>query len=329
MCNTDTRDVDATVSQILQLQQSGCDIVRVAVPDEAAAAALASIKGAIAIPLVADIHFNYRLALSAIEGGVDGLRINPGNIGKQARVEAVVRAARKRSIPIRIGVNAGSLEPELWEKYGGPTPEAMVESALRHVRILEALDFRQIKLSLKASDVWRTIEAYRLISKQVDYPLHIGVTEAGTFLPGTVKSSVGLGLLLAEGIGDTLRVSLTDDPVQEVRVGMEILKALGLREGGPVMVSCPTCGRCEIDLISLARDVEARLAEMKRPIDIAVMGCVVNGPGEAREADVGIAGGKGVGLVFRKGKIVRKVKEEELADTLMEEIAKMEKEREE
>jgi len=324
MCNTDTRDVEATVNQILRLQEAGCDIIRVAVPDDQAAQAISHIKEMIRIPLVADIHFNYNLALEALEAGADGLRINPGNIGKPKRVEAVVRAAKEREIPIRIGVNAGSLEPELWEKYGGPTPEAMVESALNHIRILEDLDFRLIKISLKASDVKRTVEAYRLMSGETDYPLHIGITEAGTFVPGTVKSSVGLGILLAEGIGDTLRVSLTDDPVQEVRIGIEILKSLGLREAGPVMISCPTCGRCEIDLIGLAKDVEERLSDMKTPLDIAVMGCVVNGPGEAREADFGIAGGKGVGLVFRKGKIVRKVREEELAEALMAEIRKTE-----
>ncbi len=324
MCNTDTRDAAATIQQIVALQEVGCDIVRVAVPDRKAAAALAVIQDSIRIPLVADIHFDYRLALAVIDAGVDGLRINPGNIGTRERVERVVRAARARRIPIRIGVNAGSLEPELWEKYGGPTAEAMVESALGHVRILESLDFHHIKISLKASDVGRTVEAYRQISQKIDYPLHIGVTEAGTLLPGTVKSSVALGLLLAEGIGDTLRVSLTDDPVQEVRVGIEILKTLGLREAGPVMVSCPTCGRCEIDLIGLARDVEQRLARMRKPIEVAVMGCVVNGPGEARGADFGIAGGKGVGLIFRKGEIVRKVREEELADALMEEIGKTE-----
>lgn len=320
MCNTDTRDVDATVAQIARLREAGCEIVRVAVPDEAAGRALSEIKKAVDLPLIADIHFNYRLALTSIEAGVDGLRINPGNIGERARVAAVVEAAKAQKIPIRIGVNAGSLEPEMWEKYGGPTPEAMVESALRHIRILEELDFRQIKISLKAHDVARTVAAYRLIAQKIDYPLHIGITEAGTFLAGTVKSSVGLGLLLSEGIGDTLRVSLTDDPVQEVRVGIEILKSLGLREAGPTMISCPTCGRCEIDLIGLAQEVEERLAKMKRPIEVAVMGCVVNGPGEAREADFGIAGGKGVGLVFRKGKVVRKVKEEDLADALMEEI---------
>ncbi|NOY54272.1 MAG: flavodoxin-dependent (E)-4-hydroxy-3-methylbut-2-enyl-diphosphate synthase [Deltaproteobacteria bacterium] len=322
MCNTDTRDMEATVSQIERLADAGCDIVRVAVPDEAAGRALSEIRKASDLPLIADIHFNHRLALMAIEAGVDGLRINPGNIGERDRVEAVVEAAKDRKIPIRIGVNAGSLEPELWEKYGGPTPEAMVESAMSHVRILEELDFRRIKISLKAHDVARTVAAYRLIAGKTDYPLHIGITEAGTFLSGTVKSSVGLGLLLADGIGDTLRVSLTDDPVQEVRVGIEILKSLGLREAGPVMISCPTCGRCEIDLIGLAREVEERLTKMKQPLEVAVMGCVVNGPGEAREADFGIAGGKGVGLVFRKGKVVRKVREEELADALMEEIGK-------
>lgn len=322
MCNTDTRDAGATAAQIIRLQEAGCDLVRVAVPDQDAARSLSKIKEAIRIPLIADIHFDYRLALEAIEQGADALRINPGNIGEPDRVEAIVRAAKTRGIPIRIGVNAGSLEPELWEKYGGPTPGAMVESALNHVRFFESLDFREIKISLKASDVKRTVEAYRLIADLTDYPLHIGITEAGTFVPGTVKSSVGLGILLSEGIGDTLRVSLTDDPVQEVRVGMEILKSLGLREAGPVMISCPTCGRCEIDLIGLARDVEERLSHMKTPIDVAVMGCVVNGPGEAREADFGIAGGKGVGLIFRKGEIVRKVREEDLADALMEEIQK-------
>jgi len=322
MCSTDTRDAGATAAQIIRLQDAGCDLVRVAVPDQDAARALSKIKEKISIPLIADIHFDYRLALESVERGADALRINPGNIGKPERVEAVVRAAMSRGIPIRIGVNAGSLEPELWEKYGGPTPEAMVESALHHIRFFESLDFREIKISLKASDVKRTVEAYRLMADLTDYPLHIGITEAGTLVPGAVKSSVGLGILLSQGIGDTLRVSLTEDPVQEVRVGMEILKSLRLREAGPVMISCPTCGRCEIDLIGLAHDVEERLSRLKTPLDVAVMGCVVNGPGEAREADFGIAGGKGVGLIFRKGKIVRKVREEDLADALMEEIRK-------
>ncbi len=322
MCNTDTRDVEATVGQIRKLEEAGCEIVRVAVPDEKAADALPRIVRSIRIPLVADIHFNYRLALQAISSGVDAIRINPGNIGKAERVEAVVRAARDSGIPIRVGVNAGSLEPDLWERFGGPTPEAMVESALRHVRILESLDFDRIKVSLKASDVGRTVEACRLFAERSDYPLHIGITESGTLFSGTVKSSVGLAVLLSEGIGDTLRVSLTADPVEEVRVGIEILKSLGLRSAGPVLISCPTCGRCEIDLIGLAGKIEKRLSSLKRPLHVAVMGCVVNGPGEAREADFGIAGGRGVGLVFRKGEVVRKVREEELEDALMEEIGK-------
>ena len=319
MCNTDTRDVAATSAQIEALAQAGCEVVRCAVPDPAAAEALKKICARSVLPIIADIHFDYRLALLSLEAGVDGLRLNPGNIGERWKVEEVVRACAERAVPIRIGVNAGSLEKELLEEYGHPTAEAMVASALAHVRILEELDYREIKVSLKASDVQRTVTAYRLLAEQVDYPLHIGITEAGTTWSGTIKSAVGLGSLLYDGIGDTLRVSLTGDPVEEVRVGWEILKSLELRERGPVFISCPTCGRCEIDLIEIAEEVERRLHNLPMRLSIAVMGCVVNGPGEAREADLGIAGGKGQGLLFRKGKVVRKVAQSELADALVEE----------
>lgn len=327
MCNTDTRDVAATLSQVLSLSSAGCEIVRCAVPDMAAAEALGEIKRQSPIPVIADIHFDYRLALRVLEGGIDGLRLNPGNIGERWKVEEVVKAARERLVPIRIGVNAGSLEKELLEKYGHPTAEAMVESALGHVRILEDIGYDQIKISLKASDVMKTVEAYRLLAQKVDYPLHIGITEAGTIFSGTIKSSVGLGILLADGIGDTMRVSLTGDPVDEVRVGFEILKALGLRQRGINFVSCPTCGRCQINLIGVAQEVENRLAAIDTPLTVAVMGCVVNGPGEAREADVGIAGGKGEGLLFRHGEIVRKVPEAEMADALIAEVEQMAKEK--
>jgi (E)-4-hydroxy-3-methylbut-2-enyl-diphosphate synthase len=319
MCNTDTRNVAATSAQVEALATAGCEIVRCAVPDEAAAEALAPICKQSRIPMIADIHFDYRLALMSLEAGVDGLRLNPGNIGERWKVEEVVKACVDRSVPIRIGVNAGSLEKELLEKHGHPTAEAMVESALGHIRILEELNYQEIKVSLKSSDVRRTVAAYRLLSAQVDYPLHIGVTEAGTTWSGTIKSAVGLGALLYDGIGDTLRVSLTGDPVEEVRVGWEILKSLELRERGPVFISCPTCGRCQIDLIQIAEEVEQRLHDLPCKISIAVMGCVVNGPGEAREADLGIAGGKGQGLLFRKGEVVRKVPQDELADALVEE----------
>ena len=320
MCSTDTRDTVATIAQIERLAAAGCEIVRCAVLDMEAATALTGIKSRSPIPVVADIHFDYKLALQVLSGGIDGLRLNPGNIGERWKVEEVVKSARERQVPIRIGVNAGSLEKELLEKFGHPTAEAMVESALGHVRILEDLGYDQIKISLKASDVMKTVEAYRLLSAQVDYPLHIGITEAGTIFSGTIKSSVGLGILLADGIGDTLRVSLTGDPVDEVRVGFEILKCLGLRKRGVNFVSCPTCGRCQIDLIRVAEDVERRLAGIESSITVAVMGCVVNGPGEAREADFGIAGGKGEGLLFRHGEIIRKVPESELADALVQEI---------
>lgn len=327
MCSTDTRDVAATLRQVHALAAAGCEIVRCAVLDMAAAEALGEIKRQSPIPVVADIHFDYRLALRVLEGGIDGLRLNPGNIGARWKVEEVVKAARERLVPIRIGVNAGSLEKELLEKFGHPTAEAMVESALGHVRILEDIGYDQIKISLKASDVMKTVEAYRLLARRVDYPLHIGITEAGTTFSGTIKSSVGLGILLADGIGDTMRVSLTGDPVDEVRVGFEILKALGLRQRGINFVSCPTCGRCQINLIGVAQEVENRLAAIEAPITVAVMGCVVNGPGEAREADVGIAGGKGEGLLFRHGEIVRKVPESEMADALVAEVEQMAKEK--
>ncbi len=318
MCSTDTRDVEATLGQIRRLAEAGCEIVRCAVPDADAAAALGPIRAGSSLPLIADIHFDYRLALAALEAGVDGLRLNPGNIGERWKVEEVVRACAERQVPIRIGVNAGSLEKELLARHGHPTAEAMVESALGHIRILEDLDYRQIKVSLKASNIRRTVEAYRQLAREVDYPLHIGITEAGTTWSGTVKSAIGLGVLLYEGIGDTLRVSLTGDPVEEVRVGWEILKSLELRERGPVFISCPTCGRCQINLIEVAEEVERRLHDLPQKITVAVMGCVVNGPGEAREADVGIAGGKGQGLLFRHGEVVRKVPEGELADALVE-----------
>ncbi len=320
MCSTDTRNINATLSQIEGLHRVGCELVRCAVLDQDAAFALCRIKKESPIPVIADIHFDYKLALSVLKGGIDGLRLNPGNIGERWKVAEVVAAAADRQVPIRIGVNAGSLEKELLERYGHPTAQAMVDSALGHVRILEELGYQEIKISLKASDVRKTVEAYRLLASKVDYPLHIGITEAGTVFSGTIKSSVGLGILLADGIGDTLRVSLTGDPVDEVRVGYEILKSLGLRQRGINFVSCPTCGRCQIDLIRVAEEVERRLQFVDKPITVAVMGCAVNGPGEAREADVGIAGGNGEGLLFRKGEIVRKVPESELADALIAEI---------
>ena len=323
MCNTDTRDVAATLAQIEALQAAKCEIIRCAVPDMEAAEALAAIKQGCPMPLIADIHFDYQLALTAVANGVDGLRLNPGNIGDRWKVEEVVKACAERQVPIRIGVNAGSLERELLQKYGHPTAEAMVESALGHIGILEDLNYQNIKVSLKASDIARTVEAYRALADRVDYPLHIGVTEAGTTWSGTIKSAIGLGSLLYDGIGDTLRVSLTGDPVEEVRVGWEILKSLRLREKGPIFVSCPTCGRCQIDLIDIAEEVEQRLQDFPHPLTIAVMGCVVNGPGEAREADLGIAGGLGQGILFRHGEVVRKVPQQNLADALIDEAWKM------
>ncbi len=320
MCNTDTRDPKATLEQIGKLEQAGCEIVRLAVPDADAAKAIGAIRKGTKLPMIADIHFDYRLALEAVKQGVDGLRINPGNIGDRNKVAEVVRACKDRGIPIRIGVNAGSLEKKLLEKYRQPTPEAIIESAFGHIHILEDLKHTAIKVSLKASDVMTTVEAYRLFSEKSDYPLHIGVSEAGPLFSGTIKSSVGLGILLSEGIGDTMRVSLTADPVEEVRVAYEILKSLKIRQRGVNIISCPTCGRTEIDIISLAQEVEKRLANVREPITVAVMGCVVNGPGEAREADVGIAGGKGVGLLFKHGEIVKKFDEKDLADVLVREV---------
>jgi (E)-4-hydroxy-3-methylbut-2-enyl-diphosphate synthase len=320
MCNTDTRDVAATLAQIARLEAAGCEIVRLAVPDEDAAKALGNIRKGTGMPLVADIHFSHTLALEAVKQGVDGLRINPGNIGGKDKVSEIVKACKEKKLPIRIGVNAGSLEKHLLEKHGHPTPEAIVESAFGHIRILEDLNYREIKVSLKASDVLTTVESYRLFAKQSDYPVHIGISEAGTIHSGTIKSSVGLGILLSEGIGDTMRVSLTADPVEEVRVAFEILKALKIRQRGVNLISCPTCGRTEINIIGLAEEVERRLAHIREPLTVAVMGCVVNGPGEAREADIGIAGGKGVGMLFRHGEIVRKFDEKELADVLVKEV---------
>lgn len=320
MTNTDTRNVEETLKQIRELYNAGCEIIRCAVLDMKAAEALKEITRLSPIPVVADIHFDYRLALKAMENGISALRINPGNIGSKERVEAVVNEAKKRNIPIRIGVNSGSLEKELLEKYGKPTPEALVESALKHVKILEELDFFDIVISIKSSDVKMMIESYRLMSEKCNYPLHLGVTESGTPFKGTIKSSIGIGTLLAEGIGNTLRVSLTSDPVEEIKVAKEILKALGLRKGGLEFISCPTCGRTQIDLIKIAEQVEKRLESVNKDIKVAVMGCVVNGPGEAREADIGIAGGKGEGIIFKKGKIIKKVKEENLIEELMKEI---------
>lgn len=328
MTKTDTRDVRATVQQIWDLEAAGCEIVRCAVPVRDAAEQLGAIKKKIRIPLVADIHFNYKLALIALEQGVDGLRLNPGNIGGRKYVEEVVKAASARKIPIRIGVNAGSLEKDLVQKYGGPSAAGMVESGLRHVRILEDLDYQEIKISLKASDPLMMIEAYRMLADKVEYPFHLGVTEAGTPGIGTIKSAVGLGTLLAEGIGDTIRVSLAADPVEEVRVGIEILKALKLRQEGLTFVACPSCGRADVDLVGLAKSVEEKMAPYHDlNIHVAVMGCEVNGPGEARAADLGVAGGKGIGLIFKRGEVIRKVPEAEIVTALMEEVQKLADER--
>jgi len=326
MTNTDTRDAVATLAQISRLAAVGCEIVRCAVPDQQAATTLATICRDSALPVIADIHFDYKLALSSLASGVAGLRLNPGNIGARWKVEEVVAACREQQIPIRIGVNGGSLEKELLANYGHPSAEAMVASALGHIRLLEELNYQEIKVSLKASNIQRTVEAYRLLGAQVDYPLHIGITEAGTTWAGTIKSSVGLGVLLYDGLGETLRVSLTGDPVEEVKVGWEILKSLGLRQRGPTFVSCPTCGRCQINLIPVAEEVERCLADLPSAITVAVMGCAVNGPGEAREADIGIAGGRGEGLLFRKGEIVAKVPAEQLAAVLIAEARKLAKE---
>jgi (E)-4-hydroxy-3-methylbut-2-enyl-diphosphate synthase len=322
MTKTDTRDVQATLLEIWALEAAGCDIVRCAVPVREAAEKLGEIKRQIRIPLVADIHFNYKLALIALEQGVDGLRLNPGNIGGKKFVMEVVTLAKDRKIPIRIGVNAGSLEKDLLEKYGGPTAQGMVESALRHIHILEECGYPEMKVSLKASDPLMMIEAYRALAAHVDYPLHLGVTEAGTPGVGTIKSAVGLGALLSEGIGDTIRVSLSADPTEEVRVGIDILKSLGLRKGGLTFVSCPSCGRADVDLVKLAKQVEDEFRTLNEEIHIAVMGCEVNGPGEARAADIGVAGGKGIGLIFKNGEVIRKVPEQDIVSAMREEVDK-------
>lgn len=320
MTNTDTKDVEKTIQQIKALYNAGCQVVRCAVLDEEAAESIKEITRLSPIPVVADIHFDYRLALKAIDNGVSALRINPGNIGSIDRVKKVVEKAKEKNIPIRIGVNSGSLEKHLLEKYKRPTAEALVESALDHVKILEDLDFHDIVISIKSSNVNMMIDSYRLMSEKCDYPLHLGVTEAGTEFKGTIKSSIGIGTLLAEGIGDTIRVSLTADPIREIVVAKEILKSLGLRKDGLEFISCPTCGRTKINLIEIAQEVEKRLDGIDKDIKVAVMGCVVNGPGEAREADIGIAGGNGEGIIFKKGQIIKKCKEEDLVDELMREI---------
>lgn len=323
MCNTHTEDVDATVAQILELEAAGCDIIRVAVPTKEAAAAVKQIKQHIHIPLVADIHFDYRLAIAAIESGADKIRINPGNIGSTDRVRTVVDAAREHGIPIRVGVNSGSLEKDILERYGRVTAQGLVESALDNVRLIEDIGYDNLVISIKSSDVLMCIRAHELISEQTDHPLHVGITEAGTVRVGTIKSSVGLGVILYEGIGDTIRVSLTGAPVEEIVAAKHILKTLGLRFGGVDVVSCPTCGRTQIDLIGLADRVTAMVSGYDKDIKVAVMGCVVNGPGEAREADIGIAGGKGEGLLIKKGQIIRKVPEDQLLDALKEELDRL------
>ncbi len=322
MTITDTRDVTSTVAQIKRLEKAGCDIVRVAVPDMDAAKALGAIRKEIKIPLVSDIHFDYKLALESIKQGVDGMRINPGNIGARYRIKAVVDACRERGVPIRIGVNSGSLEKDILRKYSHPTAEALVESAMRHVRILEDLDFHDIKISVKSTDVRKMITAYRMLAEKTEYPLHLGVTEAGTPGMGTVKSSIGIGALLAEGIGDTIRVSLTGDPVEEIVVGMNILKSLGMRNNGIELISCPGCGRLEIDLEKLVSEVEQGVSgfNLQRPVKVAILGCVVNGPGEAAEADIGIAGGRGKGMLYRDGKLIKSFREADLVGELVKEI---------
>lgn len=323
MTNTDTRNTKETIEQIKALEKVGCDIIRVAVLDTEAAKAIKEIKKEIRIPLIADIHFDHKLALESVKSGVDGLRINPGNIGSEDKVKEVVRACKEHGIPIRIGVNSGSISKEYLEKYNGVNVNSMVESALEHIRILEKIDYKDIVISLKASDISLTVDSYKKISELVDYPLHLGITESGTEWSGTIKSSIGIGAILLMGIGDTIRVSLTGDPVEEVRVGKQILRSLGLLNDKVEIISCPTCGRTQIELIELTKEVEKRLENVNKPIKLAIMGCAVNGPGEAREADLGIAGGKGWGLIFKKGQIIKKVKEEELIEALMTEINKM------
>lgn len=320
MAKTDTRDVKATLAQLRRMEKAGCEIARLAVPDDEAVEAFGKIKREVGLPLIADIHFDYRLALGSLEKGADGLRINPGNIGSTAKIQKVARAAKERSVPIRIGVNSGSLEKNLLRKHGSITPEAMVESALRHVKILEDLDFTQIKISLKAPDVMRTLKAYRLLAERVDYPFHAGITESGTLMRGTVKSSVGLALLLREGLADTIRVSLTAPPEEEVRVGFLILSSFGLRSQGLNVITCPVCGRCEVDLFRIASQLENRLASIQASLDVAIMGCMVNGPGEAKEADIGLACGKGIGVIFKRGRLLRRVEEEQIVPEFVKEV---------
>lgn len=320
MCNTKTENVDATVSQILALENAGCEIVRVAVPTMEAAEAIKKIKSQIHIPLVADIHFDYRLAIAAMENGVDKIRLNPGNIGSKERVSEVVSLAKDKGIPIRIGVNGGSLDKEIYQRFGGLTPEALVASALRHVEILDELNFSDIVISLKASDIRLTVESYRLLSKTVPHPLHLGITEAGTHFTGTVKSAIGIGILLYDGIGSTIRVSLTDDPVEEIKAARKILEVMELRHFGIKLISCPTCGRTEVDLVRIAKELEEKIQGIDKNITLAVMGCAVNGPGEAKEADLGIAGGKNEFLLFKKGMVIRKLKEEEVVAAVLAEI---------
>lgn len=320
MTNTDTRDVEATVAQIRRLADAGCEIIRVAVPDLAAAEAIRPIRDRITIPLIADIHFDHRLAVAAMENGAQGIRINPGNIGGPEKLGKVVAAAKVHHVPIRVGINSGSVEKDILARHGHPTAEALVESAIRNIRLLENLHFFEQKISLKSSDTLTTVAAYRLLASQCEYPLHLGVTEAGGLIAGTVKSSVALGMLLFEGIGDTFRISLTRDPIEEIRVSYELLRCLRIRERGPELISCPTCGRCQINLFGLAEKVEEHIQKIDTPLKIAVMGCVVNGPGEAKEADIGLAGGKGVGIIFKKGTLVQKVPEEHLLQVFLTEI---------
>lgn len=330
MTNTDTRDVDATVAQIHALEKAGCELIRVAVLDLEAAVAIAQIRKVISIPLIADIHFDHRLAVAAMENGAQAIRINPGNLGGPDKLARVVAAAKIYQVPIRVGVNSGSIEKDLLKAHGYPTPDnpgALIESALRNVRLLEDLGFYAIKISIKSSDTLTTVSGYQALARKTDYPLHLGVTEAGGLIAGTVKSSVALGILLYQGIGDTFRISLTRDPVEEIRVGYELLRSLKIRERGPELISCPTCGRTQIDLFTLAEAVERYVQTMKKPIKVAVMGCVVNGPGEAKEADIGVAGGNGVGIIFKKGKIYKKVKEEELLTVFLQELQYLEEER--
>ena len=327
MTNTDTRKVDETVAQVKRLEAGGCELIRVAVVDMEAASAIRSIREQISIPLIADIHFDHRLAVASMENGAQAIRINPGNIGGAGKLAKVVAAAKAHAIPIRVGVNSGSLEKDLLKKHGHPTPAALAESALRNVKLLENQGFYEIKISIKSSDPLITVESYRLLASRCDYPFHLGVTEAGGLIAGTVKSSVALGILLYEGIGDTLRISLTRDPVEEVRVGYEILRALDIRHRGPELISCPTCGRCQVNLFNLADEVERHIQTIKTPLKIAVMGCVVNGPGEAKEADIGVAGGKGVGIIFKKGKLYKKVAENELLQVFLKELDVMAEEK--